>query len=64
MARAQTQSDRDFSAHGPNPDEHETAAHLMQDSEIAELFDDAARRRFGEWISKARLRTDKGRRRG
>jgi hypothetical protein len=64
MARAQTQSDRDFSANGRNPDEHDTAAHLMQDSEVAELFDDAARRRFGEWISKARLRADAGKRRG
>ena len=64
MARTQTQSDRDFSVHRLDPDEQETAAHLMKDGEVAELFDDAARRRFGEWISKARLRADKGGRRG
>ena len=60
MARAQQQSDRNFSADTQsNTDEAESLACLMEQSEIAELFDEAARRRFGQWISNAALKSAK-----
>jgi hypothetical protein len=60
MARAQQQSDRNFSADTQsNTDEAESLACLMEQSEIAELFDEAARSRFGQWISNAALKSAK-----
>jgi hypothetical protein len=55
------QSDCDFSA-DPGRNVRESAARLMEQSEIAELFDNAARRRFGQWISASRLALTKPRR--
>jgi len=60
MARAQQQSDRNFSADTQsNTDDAQSLARLMEQSEIAELFDKAARRRFGQWISDAALKSAK-----
>ena len=60
MARAQQQSDRNFSADTQsNTDDAESLAGLMEQSEVAELFDEAARRRFGQWISNAALKSAK-----
>ena len=60
MARAQQQSDRNFSADTQsNTDDAQSLARLMEQSEIAELFDEAARRRFGQWISNAVLKAAK-----
>ena len=62
MARAQQQSDRNFSADTQrNTDNAESLARLMEQSEIVELFDEAVRRRFGQWISDAVLKSAKRR---
>lgn len=57
------QSDRDFSADPPETMTREGAVRLMEQSDIAELFDQAAMERFGRWISAARLGIVKRRRR-
>ena len=57
------QSDRDVSADEPKGN-RECAALLMAQSDVAELFDDIARERFGRWISEARLTPPKRKRRG
>src|SRR3954470_24210244 len=58
MAREPKQSDRDVSA-GYLSDECQSAARWMEQSEVAELFDEAARRRFGQCISSACLKPRK-----
>ena len=58
MARDAKRSDRDVSA-DYRIGEYPTAAHWMEQTEVAELFDDAARTRFGQWISSARLKQRK-----
>ena len=64
MARDPKQSDRDVSADDPsNTDNGQSPARLLEQSEILELYDEAARRRFGEWISAARLKSAKRHRR-
>ena len=55
MNRNVKQSDRDISADAPSRNGREWAAHLVEQSDIAELFDELARQRFGQWISEARL---------
>jgi hypothetical protein len=63
MARVQQQSDRDFSADPPsNQGDAENFAHLLGQSEIPELFDDAIRLRFGKMISAAVLQQGKRKR--
>ena len=58
MTRANQQSDRNFSADTPSNtgDGGESIVRLLEQSEIAELFDEAARRRFGQFISAAVLK--------
>ena len=54
MSNAADKSDRNFSAETPsNTDDRESLARLLEQSEIAELFDAVARRRFGQMISAA-----------
>jgi hypothetical protein len=61
MTRVAGKSDRDFSADPPGADA-ESPAWLIAHSEIAELFDATARRRFGQLISAAVLKSAKQRR--
>jgi hypothetical protein len=63
MARVQEQSDRNFSADTPIHMEDGCLARLLEQGEIAELFDAAARRRFGQIISTAALKPAKRHRR-
>jgi hypothetical protein len=65
MARDPKQSDRDVSADAPSDtDSGQSLAHLMMaQSEVAELFDELARRRFGQMISAAVLKPTKRHRR-
>ena len=58
MTRVQAQSDRNFSADAPsNADDVESLRRLLAQNEIVELFDSTARRRFGELISSAILKS-------
>jgi hypothetical protein len=64
MTRTSDRSDRSFSADQPTgADDAESLARLMEQSEIAELFDVVARRRFGQMISAAVLEPVKRHRR-
>lgn len=64
MARDPKQSDRDVSADTrSDTDNGQSLAHLMAQSEVAELFDELARRRFGQMISAAVLKPVKRHRR-
>ena len=62
MARVQQQqqADRNFSAGSPaQAGDAENLAHLLDQSEIPEIFDDAIRLRFGKMISAAVLKKRK-----
>ena len=60
MARVQEQSDRSFSADTrSNADDVENMARLLEQGEVAELFDSIARARFGKMISTAILNSAK-----
>jgi hypothetical protein len=63
MARDPKQSDCDVAADGPSINDNGRLARLMGQSEILELFDAVARRRFGQIISAARLKPAKRHRR-
>lgn len=63
MARDPKQSDRDVSADAPNSAGDQSLAPVLEQSEILDLFDAVARRRFGQIISAARLKPVKRRRR-
>ena len=64
MARVQEQSDRNFSADTRgNANDVESLARLLEQSEVAELFDAIARARFGKMISTAVLKSAKRHRR-
>jgi hypothetical protein len=64
MSSAADKSDRNYSADTPSTiDARESLARLLEQSEIAELFDTAARRRFGQMISAAVLKPAKRHRR-
>jgi len=57
MSSTADKSVRNFSADTPaHTDDCESLARLLEQSEIAELFDAAARRRFGQMISAAVLK--------
>jgi hypothetical protein len=63
MARDPKQSDRDVSADALSKDDGQSLVPLLEQSEILELFDAVARRRFGQIISAARLKPAKRHRR-
>ena len=62
MARDDAQSDRNFSADVPRkPGDTESLWRLLDQTELLEAFDEAARRRFGKMISDAAVGTGKHR---
>jgi hypothetical protein len=63
MARDPKQSDHDVSADALSKDDGQSLVPLLEQSEILELFDAVARRRFGQIISAARLKPAKRHRR-
>ena len=62
MARDDAQSDGNFSADAPRkPGDPESLRRLLDQTELLEAFDEAARRRFGKMISDAAVGTGKHR---
>ena len=62
MARDDAQSDGNFSAGAPRkPGDTESLGRLLDQTELLEAFDEAARRRFGKMISDAAVGTGKHR---
>jgi hypothetical protein len=54
------QSERDVTGDtASDMDDRQSVARLMQQSDVPELFDEAAKRRFGQWISGARTKPRK-----
>ena len=60
MTRTKEQSDRDVSTGtSPHVDSLESVARLLEQSEVAELFDAVARARFGKMVSAAAFKPTK-----